>query len=82
MMYVAKLCRISYAEVCQALKAAGVRWITGGGSEILTNEFRERHSPLKYTADDYLNAQEEIIKAGLVPRGPWSLVSMNPLMSA
>jgi cyclic dehypoxanthinyl futalosine synthase len=37
MMYVAKLCRISYREVCLALKDAGVRWITGGGAEILTN---------------------------------------------
>lgn len=65
MMYVAKLCRISYEETCQRLKAAGVRWITGGGSEILTNEFRERHSPLKYTADDYVTAQEAVIRSGL-----------------
>ena len=65
MMYVAKLCRLPYARVCHALKDAGVRWITGGGSEILTNGFRERHSPQKYTADDYLAAQEEILNAGL-----------------
>lgn len=65
MMYVAKLCRMSYQEVCFALKEVGVRWITGGGAEILTNEFRQRHSPLKYTADDYLTAQEAILNAGL-----------------
>lgn len=65
MMYIAKLCRISYSETCKALKDAGVRWITGGGSEILTNEFRERHSPLKYTADDYMDAQAAILEAGL-----------------
>lgn len=65
MMYIAKLCRLSYREVCLALKDAGVRWITGGGSEILTNGFRMRHSPQKYTADDYLQAHEEISRAGL-----------------
>ena len=69
MMYVAKLCRISYEEVCRALGDAGVRWITGGGSEILTNEFRERHSPQKYTADDYLVAQETIMRSGLNSTG-------------
>jgi len=65
LMYVAKLCRISYFDAARALAAAGVRWITGGGSEILTNAFRLRHSPLKYTADDYLHAQSEIMRAGL-----------------
>jgi len=65
MMYVAKLCRISYDEVCRALGEAGVRWITGGGAEILTNGFRERHSPLKYTADDYMDAQRAVLDAGL-----------------
>ncbi len=65
MMYIAKLCRMSYDAVCGALGRAGVRWITGGGAEILTNDFRERHSPLKYTADDYIAAQEAILRAGL-----------------
>lgn len=65
MMYIAKLCRMSYDDVCRELGAAGVRWITGGGAEILTNAFRERHSPLKYTADDYIDAQEAILRAGL-----------------
>lgn len=65
MMYVAKLCRLPYETVCKALKAAGVQWITGGGSEILTNAFRERHSPRKYTADEYIEAQEAIINCGL-----------------
>lgn len=65
MMYVAKLCRLSYLDVCRALKDAGVRWITGGGAEILTNEFRMRHSPQKYTADDYMDAQAAILEAGL-----------------
>ena len=69
MMYIAKLCRLTYREVCLALKAAGVNWITGGGSEILTNAFRERHSPQKYTADDYVVAQEAVLESGLRSTG-------------
>jgi len=65
LMYVAKLCRLPYETVCASLKDAGVRWVTGGGAEILTNEFRLRHSPQKYTADDYLHAQEVVLNAGL-----------------
>ncbi|MDJ0838561.1 MAG: radical SAM protein [Acidobacteriota bacterium] len=69
MMYIAKLCRISYLDTCKALKEAGVRWITGGGAEILTNEFRLRHSPLKYTADDYMDGQRAVLEAGLNTTG-------------
>jgi cyclic dehypoxanthinyl futalosine synthase len=65
MMYVAKLCRLSYDHVCNALKDAGVRWITGGGAEILTNDFRMRHSPRKYRVEDYYDAQAAILNAGL-----------------
>ncbi|MCB1050105.1 MAG: radical SAM protein [Acidobacteria bacterium] len=65
LMYIAKLSRLDYETAAGRLKAAGVRWITGGGAEILTNAFRERHSPQKYTADDYMDAQAAIIRAGL-----------------
>ncbi|MCP5464064.1 MAG: radical SAM protein [Deltaproteobacteria bacterium] len=65
LMYLAKRWNKTYSQVAKALKSSGVRWITGGGAEILTNEFRERHSPLKYTADDYMQAQKDIIEAGV-----------------
>lgn len=65
MMYIAKLMRMPYVDVCRALGEAGVRWITGGGAEILTNEFRLRHSPQKYTADDYMDGQRAVVDAGL-----------------
>lgn len=65
MMYISKRAKMSYFDVATKLKEAGATWITGGGSEILTNEFRKRHSPLKYTADDYMQAQSEIIRAGV-----------------
>lgn len=65
MMYISKHDKVPYFEAATRLKDAGVRWITGGGSEVLTNDFRKRHSPLKYTADDYMAAQKEIVRAGL-----------------
>jgi cyclic dehypoxanthinyl futalosine synthase len=64
-MYLADHARLSYAEAAERLKAAGVRWITGGGSEILTEEFRARHSKFKYTVGQYLDAQRAIVEAEL-----------------
>ena len=65
LIYIAKRSHMSYYDACLKLKQSGVRWIAGGGSEILTNEFRERHSPLKYSADEFIFAQEEILRAGI-----------------
>ena len=42
-----------------------MRWITGGGSEILTEDFRRRHSKFKYTVAEYFAAQRAILDAGL-----------------
>ena len=64
-LYLADHARLSYAEAAQRLKASGVRWITGGGSEILTEAFRARHSKFKYTVAEYFDAQRAIIDAGL-----------------
>ncbi len=64
-MYLADHAKLSYAEAAQRLKGAGVRWITGGGSEILTEEFRARHSKFKYTVAEYFLAQKAIVEAGL-----------------
>lgn len=64
-LYLADRAKISCAEAAQRLKAAGVRWITGGGSEILTEDFRARHSKFKYTVADYFEAQRAIVQAGL-----------------
>ncbi len=38
-MYLADHAKLDYAAAANRLKDAGVRWITGGGSEILTEEF-------------------------------------------
>jgi len=64
-MYVCKTSRLSYDEGAAVLRGYGVKWVTGGGAEILTDGFRKRHSPLKYTVDDYYDAQRAILAAGL-----------------
>jgi cyclic dehypoxanthinyl futalosine synthase len=64
-VFLADRARISYAEAAARLKDAGVYWITGGGSEILTEDFRARHAKWKYTVADYFEAQQAIIEAGL-----------------
>jgi cyclic dehypoxanthinyl futalosine synthase len=64
-MYLADHAKLSYAEAGVRLKDVGVRWITGGGSEILTEEFRARHSKFKYTVAQYFDAQRAIVDAGL-----------------
>jgi cyclic dehypoxanthinyl futalosine synthase len=64
-LYLADHAKLTCAEAAQRLKAAGVRWITGGGSEILTEEFRARHSKFKYTVAEYFEAQRALIDNGL-----------------
>lgn len=64
-MFSCKLSKVSYAEGVEILKGAGTRWITGGGAEILDDAFRRRHSPGKFTVDDYFCAQQAIVDGGL-----------------
>ncbi len=64
-MYVCKTSRVSYDEGAATLASYGVKWVTGGGAEILTDAFRLRHSPLKYTVTDFYDAQRAILAAGL-----------------
>ncbi len=64
-MYLADHAKLSFAEAALRFKEAGVRWITGGGSEILTEDFRKRHSKFKYTVAQYFEAQRAIVLAGL-----------------
>jgi cyclic dehypoxanthinyl futalosine synthase len=64
-VFLADRARIPYAEAAARLRDAGVHWITGGGSEILTEDFRARHAKWKYTVADYFEAQRAIVEAGL-----------------
>ena len=64
-VFLADRAKLSYAEAAARLREAGVHWITGGGSEILTEDFRARHAKWKYTVADYFEAQRAIVEAGL-----------------
>lgn len=64
-MFSCKLSKITYTEGAKLLYTAGVRWITGGGAEILDDAFRKRHSPGKYKTDDYFHAQRCILETGI-----------------
>lgn len=64
-MYLADRADICYGEAAARLRDAGVHWITGGGSEILTEDFRARHSRFKYTVEEYFQAQRAVVDAGM-----------------
>ena len=64
-VYLADRANLSYAEAAARLRDAGVHWITGGGSEILTEDFRRRHAKFKYTVRDYFEAQRAIVESGM-----------------
>ena len=64
-VFLADRAKLSYADAAARLRDAGVHWITGGGSEILTEDFRARHAKWKYTVRDYFDAQRAIVESGL-----------------
>jgi cyclic dehypoxanthinyl futalosine synthase len=64
-MYLADRAGLDFATAAAVLRDAGVHWVTGGGSEILTEDFRARHAKFKYTVGGYLDAQRAIVAAGL-----------------
>jgi cyclic dehypoxanthinyl futalosine synthase len=64
-VFLADRAGLSYTEAAARLRDAGVHWVTGGGSEILTEDFRKRHAKWKYTVRDYLEAQRAIVESGM-----------------
>jgi cyclic dehypoxanthinyl futalosine synthase len=64
-VYLADRAKLSHAEAAARLREAGVHWVTGGGSEILTEDFRKRHAKFKYTVREYFEAQRALVDAGL-----------------
>jgi cyclic dehypoxanthinyl futalosine synthase len=64
-VYLADRAGLTYADAAARLRDAGVHWVTGGGSEILTEDFRSRHAKFKYTVAAYFEAQRAIVEAGL-----------------
>jgi cyclic dehypoxanthinyl futalosine synthase len=64
-MFLADRADLSYADAAARLRDAGVYWVTGGGSEILTEDFRKRHAKFKYTVAQYFEAQRAIVESGM-----------------
>jgi cyclic dehypoxanthinyl futalosine synthase len=64
-LYLADRADLSYADAAARLRDAGVHWVTGGGSEILTEDFRSRHAKFKYTVAEYFEAQRAIVESGM-----------------
>lgn len=64
-LYLADRAGLSHAEAAARLRDAGVHWVTGGGSEILTEDFRRRHAKFKYTVAEFLEAQRAIVESGM-----------------
>lgn len=56
---------LSFREVIERLRAAGLKSLPGGGMEILADEWREKVSPLKTKAAQYLEIHEEFHKLGM-----------------
>ncbi|HEU0012767.1 MAG TPA: radical SAM protein [Longimicrobium sp.] len=64
-MYLADRADLPYADAAARLRDSGVHWVTGGGSEILTEDFRKRHAKFKYTVREYFQAQKAIVESGM-----------------
>lgn len=64
-LYAASVSRLSLQDAARALYAAGTRWVTGGGAEVLAPAFRERHSPLKFSVDAFYDGQRALLDAGI-----------------
>ena len=56
---------LTFREVIERLRAAGLKSLPGGGMEILVDEVRDRVSPLKTKAQTYLDIHEEFHRLGM-----------------
>jgi cyclic dehypoxanthinyl futalosine synthase len=65
LIYLAKISKLSQAELFRRLKAAGLDSVPGGGAEILTDRVREYIAPYKDTADEWLGCMREAHRAGI-----------------
>ncbi|HWG91413.1 MAG TPA: cyclic dehypoxanthinyl futalosine synthase [Candidatus Thermoplasmatota archaeon] len=61
----AKKHNTTYEAILKRLKAAGMKSLPGGGMEILVDSVRKRVSPLKTSAEEYINVHRECHKLGM-----------------
>lgn len=64
-LYVAQKAGLSIKEALHRFKAAGLDSLPGGGAEILVDEVRQRVSPKKISANDWMTVMEEAHNVGL-----------------
>jgi cyclic dehypoxanthinyl futalosine synthase len=64
-IWIAKSSKISLEDCLKRLMAAGLRWIPGGGAEILTDTWRKKLSPNKYSVEEYLNGMRTAQRLGM-----------------
>jgi len=64
-VHFARLNGMAPRDVIATLKAAGLDTIPGGGAEILVDECRQKISPLKCTADEWLRVMREAHTLGM-----------------
>ena len=65
-MFLADRAGLTFDQAAARLRDDGrVYWITGGGSEILTEDFRKRHAKFKYTVAEYFEAQKAVVRQGM-----------------
>ncbi|MET3290826.1 UNVERIFIED_CONTAM: aminodeoxyfutalosine synthase [Brevibacillus sp. OAP136] len=64
-VFFAKISGLSVKEVLEELMKAGLQSLTGGGAEILTEEYRAKMSPDKASTDEWLAAHETAHGLGL-----------------
>ncbi|MFB6489856.1 MAG: CofH family radical SAM protein [Thermoproteus sp. AZ2] len=63
--YYSRLWRMSWREVLERFKAAGLNAISGGGAEIFAEEVRKVVSPYKLSGEDWLRIAELAHKLGI-----------------
>jgi cyclic dehypoxanthinyl futalosine synthase len=64
-VHLARLNRLSVAEVIERLRAAGLATIPGGGAEILSDRIRGELGPKKCTADEWIDVMRTAHRLGM-----------------
>ncbi len=64
LLFIARTSKVSVDEALSRLAKAGLRWIPGGGAEILTNAWRKKLSPKKYSVEQYFEVMRAATRAG------------------
>ena len=64
-LYIAKIMKMSVADVIRELRSAGLDSIPGGGAEILVEEVRKIMAPNKWHPDEWIEVMRQAHKQGM-----------------